>query len=203
MTTEEQLEKLQADFEALSNKNKELITEKRKLQSKVGEIDFDAYNKAMEENDNLKGQVSKLNNDLGLKSKEVEKLSTTLNELDANLAKNKLSNVIKEQLTKYKFNPDAYEEAESYLEKHFKVENDNIITSNNKSVDEFMTEYSQRKALLIMPSGNVGTSASGGSNNGGVSEAKYFDRNSKDFNLTKQAEVYHTNPTLYNQLKGN
>ncbi len=33
-------------------------------------------------------------------------------------------------------------------------------------------------------------------------EAEYFDRNSENFSLTKQAEIYKTNPALYKQLKG-
>ena len=57
---EKTVEELMAEVESLANKNKELISEKRKLQAKVTEIDIDTYNKALEENEQLKETLSKL-----------------------------------------------------------------------------------------------------------------------------------------------
>lgn len=166
MTTEEQLEKLQADFEALSNKNKELITEKRKLQSKVGEIDFDAYNKAMEENDTLKGQLSKVNNELGLKSKEVEKLSTTLNELDTNLKTTKLENTLNDELSKLRVKPTVLSFIKDGLQAKSKFSEDGNILIGDKPISDYLTEWANTESGrdCIMPSGNVGSGASGGNN---------------------------------------
>jgi predicted nuclease with TOPRIM domain len=164
MTTEEQLEKLQAEFEALSLNNKELIGEKIKLQSKVGEIDFDAYNKAMEENDNLKGQVSKLNNDLGLKSKEVEKLSTTLNELDTNLKTTKLENTLNEELSKLGLKPTSLRLVKAALKAESKFGEDGSVLIGDKPVNDYLKEWSATEEArdAMIPTGNSGSGASGG-----------------------------------------
>ena len=45
---EKTVEELVAELEALANKNKELISEKRKLQSKINDVDMDTYNKTLE-----------------------------------------------------------------------------------------------------------------------------------------------------------
>lgn len=163
---EARLAKLEADNEALSAKNKELITEKRKLQSKVGEIDFDAYNKAMEENDTLKGQLSKVNNELGLKSKEVEKLSTTLNELDTNLKTTKLENTLNDELSKLKIKPTALSLVKTALKAESKFGEDGSILIGDKSITDYLTEWVNTDVGkdCIMPSGNVGSGASGGNN---------------------------------------
>jgi predicted nuclease with TOPRIM domain len=161
---EARLAKLEADNEALSAKNKELITEKRKLQSKVGEIDFDAYNKAMEENDNLKGQVSKLNNDLGLKSKEVEKLSTTLNELDTNLKTTKLENTLNEELSKLGLKPTSLRLVKAALKAESKFGEDGSVLIGDKPVNDYLKEWSATEEAkdAMIPTGNSGSGASGG-----------------------------------------
>lgn len=164
MTTEEQLEKLQADFDALSLKNKDLIGEKRKLQSKVGEIDFDAYNKAMEENDTLKGQVSKLNSDLGLKTKDVEKLSTSLNELETNLKTTKLENTLNEELSKLNLNPTLLRLVKNDFKNLSKFNEDGSILVSDKPLKDYVSEWlnTDEGKAATMPSGNAGSGASGG-----------------------------------------
>ena len=67
------VEDLKSQNEAMNNKNSELLKELRTAKNKNKELDFDTYNKVLEENDTLKGQLSKLTNDLGLKTKDLEK----------------------------------------------------------------------------------------------------------------------------------
>jgi len=205
MTIEEQLEDLKNQVEATNAKNKELLTELKTARNKNKEVDTEAYYKTLDEVDNLKAENAKLNQTLGLKSKEVEKLSTTLNELDTNLKTTKLENTLNEELSKLGLNPILSRYVKNDFKALSKINEDGSISIADKPLKEYVSEWlnTDEGKAVSLPSGNVGTSASGGSNNSGVSEAKYFDRNSKEFNLTKQAEVYHTNPTLYNQLKGN
>lgn len=204
MTLEEQIEKLQSDNEALKAQNAEIIKDLRVARSKNKELDIETYNKAIDELENVKSENAKLNQVLGLKNKEVEKLSTTLNELDTNLKTTKLENTLNEELSKLGLKPTSLRLVKAALKAEAKVD-DNGVLIGDKALNEYLSEWIKTEEGLdsIMPSGNAGSGASGGNNNSGVSEAKYFDRNSKEFNLTKQAEVYNVNPTLYNQLKGN
>ena len=80
MTIEEELEDLKNQVEATNSKNSELLKELRTAKNKNKELDFDTYNKVLEENDTLKSELSKTKGELNLKAKDLEKLSGTLTE---------------------------------------------------------------------------------------------------------------------------
>ena len=161
MTLEEQIEDLKNQVEATNSKNSELLKELRIAKNKNKELDFDTYNKVLEENDTLKSELSKTKGELNLKAKDLEKLSGILTEKENYLNSLKLSNTIKEQLTKHNIHPDDADVVEAILEKNFKLV-DGEVKAGDKDVDTFMAEYMQGKGqrYTLAPK-NSGTSASG------------------------------------------
>lgn len=166
MTLEQQIEDLKAQVEATASKNKELLSELRIAKSKNKELDFDTYNKVLEENDTLKSQVSKLTNDLGLRTKEFENIANKLNEKEKYLDDLTLSNTIKEQFAKNNFNNEDFETVTAYLEKHFKLA-DGVVTAGGKDIDSFMSEYvsGKGKRYTLAPE-NTGGGATGSNGTG-------------------------------------
>ena len=94
---EKTVEELVAELEALANKNKELISEKRKLQSKINDVDMDTYNKTLEENEQLKETLSKLDKN---SKTEIEKLSKNLTDKDSKLKQILVTDGLRDALIK-------------------------------------------------------------------------------------------------------
>ena len=94
---EKTVEELVAELEALANKNKELISEKRKLQSKINDVDMDTYNKTLEENEQLKEELSKLDKN---SKTEIEKLSKNLTDKDSKLKQILVTDGLRDALIK-------------------------------------------------------------------------------------------------------
>jgi sugar/nucleoside kinase (ribokinase family) len=82
MTLEEQIEDLRNQVEATNSKNSELLKELRIAKNKTKELDFDTYNKTIEENEQLKETLSKLDKN---SKTEIEKLSKNLTDKDSKL----------------------------------------------------------------------------------------------------------------------
>lgn len=169
MTLEElqaKVEALESEKESINNKNKELLTELKTARNKNKEVDTDAYYKALDEVDSFKAENSKLNQTLGLKTKEVEKLSTTLNELDTNLKTTKLENTLNDELSKLRVKPTVLSFIKDGLQAKSKFSEDGSILIGDKSISDYLTEWANTESGrdCIMPSGNVGSGASGGNN---------------------------------------
>jgi predicted nuclease with TOPRIM domain len=164
MTIEEQLEDLKNQVEATNAKNKELLTELKTARNKNKEVDTDAYYKALDEVDNLKAENAKLNQTLGLKSKEVEKLSTTLNELDTNLKTTKLENTLNEELSKLGLKPTSLRLVKAALKAESKFGEDGSVLIGDKPVNDYLKEWSATEEArdAMIPTGNSGSGASGG-----------------------------------------
>lgn len=94
---EKTVEELMAEVESLANKNKELISEKRKLQSKINDVDMDTYNKTLEENEQLKETLSKLDKN---SKTEIEKLSKNLTDKDSKLKQILVTDGLRDALIK-------------------------------------------------------------------------------------------------------
>ena len=172
MTLEEQIEDLKNQVEATNSKNSELLKELRIAKNKNKELDFDTYNKVLEENDTLKSELSKTKGELNLKAKDLEKLSGTLTEKENYLNSLKLSNTIKEQLTKHNIHPDDADVVEAILEKNFKLV-DGEVKAGDKDVDTFMAEYMQGKGQrYTLAPANSGTGATGSNGNMSASTPK-------------------------------
>ena len=85
------LEELQAEIEALKEekeslvaKNKELLSEKRKIKAKYEDIDPEQFNKILDENESLKKSLEKLDKE---SKANIEKLSNDLSSKDKYLQK--------------------------------------------------------------------------------------------------------------------
>ena len=157
------VEDLKSQNEAMNNKNSELLKELRTAKNKNKELDFDTYNKVLEENDTLKGQLSKLTNDLGLKTKDLEKVNGLLSEKDNYLKNLTLENALNENLAKIGVKSEYSTAVKALLKSQAKVEDNNVIIGD-KSINDFMTEWQngEGKAFIAAPQ-NSGSGANGGS----------------------------------------
>ena len=193
MTIEEQLAKLQDEFEAVKANNKELIGEKRKLQQKLGEIDFDEYNKALSERDEYKDKFTKLSKDFDTKNKEFESLSNALSEKDNYLKNLTLENALNENLAKIGVKSEYSTAVKALLKSQAKVEDNNVIIGD-KSINDFMTEWQngEGKAFIAAPA-NSGSGANGGQ--GGQNVQKL-----SDLSESERIALYKTDPIKFNQL---
>jgi hypothetical protein len=88
----------------------------------------------------------------------------------------------------------------------FKTSDGTTIRNADGSPVTLADRYNQLKqddSLSFLFKTKRSKAGSGAQRSGSYSkESEYFDRNSENFSLTKQAEIYKTNPALYKQLKG-
>ena len=161
MTIEEELEDLKNQVEATNSKNSELLKELRIAKNKNKELDFDTYNKVLEENDTLKSELSKTKGELNLKAKDLEKLSGTLTEKENYLKNLTLENSLNEQLTKVNVKPELLPAVKALLKGQASV-NENNVLIGDKAINDFMAEWSATdgKAYIQAPA-NSGTGATG------------------------------------------
>ena len=155
------VENLQTQVAATDAKNKELVLENRKIKNQNKELDFDTYNKVLEENDTLKSELSKTKGELNLKAKDLEKLSGTLTEKENYLKNLTLENSLNEQLTKVNVKPELLPAVKALLKGQASV-NENNVLIGDKAINDFMAEWSATdgKAYIQAPA-NSGTGATG------------------------------------------
>ena len=167
MTIEEELEDLKNQVEATNSKNSELLKELRIAKNKNKELDFDTYNKVLEENDTLKSELSKTKGELNLKAKDLEKLSGTLTEKENYLKNLTLENSLNEQLTKVGVKAELLPAVKALLKGQASV-NENNVLIGDKAINDFMAEWSAAdgKAYIQAPA-NSGTGATGSNGNRG------------------------------------
>lgn len=194
MTLEEQIEDLKNQVEATNSKNSELLKELRTAKNKNKELDFDTYNKVLEENDTLKGELSKTKGELNLKAKDLEKLSSTLTEKENYLKNLTLENSLNEQLTKVGVKAELLPAVKALLKGQASV-NENNVLIGDKSINDFMAEWSATdgKAYIQAPA-NSGTGAMG--SNGGGNAQKL-----SDLSESERITLFKTDPIKFNQMK--
>ena len=160
------VEDLKSQVEATNNKNSELLKELRVAKNKNKELDYETYNKVLDENDTLKSQLSKLTNDLGLKTKDLEKVNGLLSEKDNYLKNLTLENALNENLAKIGVKSEYSTAVKALLKSQAKVEDNNVLIGD-KSINDFMTEWQngEGKAFISAPA-NSGSGANG--SNGGA-----------------------------------
>ena len=197
---EKTVEELMEEINALANKNKELIAEKRKLQSKMNDVDMDTYNKALDENEQLKETLSKLDKNSKI---ELEKLSKTLTDKDSKLKQILVTDGLRDAFVKNGADKELLDAVLALHQNKVQLGEDYSTNIDGKDLNTFAKEWlggDGKRFAEFTPTSGGGSNGSGGSNGGDIS--KYFDKSSKEFNLTKQAEIYKTNPELYKTLKG-
>lgn len=203
--TEEELQALKDEVEALKNKNKELLTEVKKERNKNRELNLEDFNKLTEKVEQLESENSKLNGTIKQKDIEVQKLSTSFQEANGKLEQLSYDDAITKVVDGLKLAGNKLAIAKKLLkaEATFK---DGVLSFGDKSVDDFVKDWTSPTGegyMFLEGTQHSGGGASGGGHTGTSDVSKYFDRNSKDFNLTEQARIFQENPTLYKQLKGN
>lgn len=204
MTTEEMQEKLseiEAEKEALLAKTKELKAEKMKLKAKYEDVDVDSYHRLLEENETLKASYDKLQKQYKI---DTEKLSSELNSKNSHLNKVILEDGLSKTLLENGISKEYLKPALAMLKSEAKISDNFEVLIGDKPMNDFMKSWVTEGdgKLFVMKQPDVGGGAKGGSTNGTNDVKKYFDSNSPEFSLTKQAEIFKTNPELYKQLKG-
>lgn len=194
MTLEEQIEDLKNQVEATNSKNSELLKELRIAKNKNKELDFDTYNKVLEENDTLKSELSKTKGELNLKAKDLEKLSGTLTEKENYLKNLTLENSLNEQLTKANVKPELLPAVKALLKGQASV-NENNVLIGDKAINDFMAEWSATdgKAYIQAPA-NSGTGAMGSNGGGNVQKLS-------DLSESERINLFKTDPIKFNQMK--
>ena len=193
------VEELMAEIDAMASKNKELLSELRVAKNKNKDIDPDTYNKLIDENEQLKEELSKLDKN---SKTEIEKLSKTLTDKDSKLKQILVTDGLRDAFVKNGADKELLDAVLALHQNKVQLGEDYIPNIDGKDLGTFAKEWLSgdgKRFLEFTPTSGGGSNGSGGSNGGDIS--KYFDKSSKEFNLTKQAEIYNTNPELYKTLK--
>lgn len=157
-----ELEDMKGAVEALTAKNKELITEKRKLQSKVQEVDVEAYNKALDELDSLKASSDKLQKQYKI---DIEKLSSELNSKNSHLNKVILEDGLSKTLLENGISKEYLKPALAMLKSEAKISDNFEVLIGDKPMGDFMKSWVTEGdgKLFVMKQPDVGGGAIGGS----------------------------------------
>lgn len=199
-----ELEEAKGAIEALSSKNRELLAEKKKIQAKYNDIDPDAYSKLIDENETLKATLDKTQKQY---KADLDKLSADLSNKDKYLQKTILEDGLTKALLESGIDKTYLKPALAMLRSEAEIKQNGDAYEaliGGKALNEFLPSWVSEGdgRLFVMKTPDVGGGSRGGTTKGTNDVKKYFDSNSPEFSLTKQAEIFKTNPELYKQLKG-
>ena len=156
---EKTVEELMEEINALANKNKELIAEKRKLQSKMNDVDMDTYNKALDENEQLKEELSKLDKNSKI---EIEKLSKTLTDKDSKLKQILVTDGLRDAFVKNGADKELLDAVLALHQNKVQLGDDYSTNIDGKDLNTFAKEWLSgdgKRFMEFVPT-------SGGSSNG-------------------------------------
>mgnify|MGYP003407461309 CR=1 FL=1 len=164
--TEEELQALKDEVDALKNKNKELLTEVKKERNKNRELNLEDFNKLTEKVEQLESENSKLNGTIKLKDIEVQKLSTSFQEANGKLEQLSYDDAITKVVDGLKLAGNKQAIAKKLLkaEATFK---DGALSFGDKSVDDFVKDWTSPTGegyMFLEGTQHSGGGASGGSN---------------------------------------
>ena len=161
------VDELKSEKEALSNKNKELLSEVKKERSKSREIDADKFYALQDELENVKSENSKLSGELKLKAKDSEKLLAQLSEKEGALTKLVIDDGLNNALINAKVKPELLPAVKALLRGQAQLVGDKAMVGD-KPLADFMTEWAstEGKAYIEAPQ-NSGSGASGGQGGNG------------------------------------
>lgn len=196
-----------ASIEAMSGKNSELLKELKteRKANRAQDVTSEEYYKLQDQFDTLQDNFNKLDHASKGSLKEIEKLTATNDGLNATNTKLIIDDGLSLALRGLE-RFDIREGGEAVAIRTLKELNPTIVDGKamfgDKPAIEFIGEWanSDASSFYLKSKENSGGGAGGGSGKGGHNEAKYFDKTSSEFNLTKQGEVLKTNPELYKQL---
>lgn len=164
--TEEELQALKDEVEALKNKNKELLTEVKKERNKNRELNLEDFNKLTEKVEQLESENSKLNGTIKQKEIEVQKLSTSFQEANGKLEQLSYDDAITKVVDGLKLAGNKQAIAKKLLkaEATFK---DGALSFGDKSVDDFVKDWTSPTGdgyMFLEGTQHSGGGASGGNN---------------------------------------
>ena len=164
--SEEELQALKDEVDALKNKNKELLTEVKKERNKNRELNLEDFNKLTEKVEQLESENSKLNGTIKLKDIEVQKLSTSFQEANGKLEQLSYDDAITKVVDGLKLAGNKQAIAKKLLkaESTFK---DGALSFGDKSVDDFVKDWTSPTGegyMFLEGTQHSGGGASGGSN---------------------------------------
>jgi predicted RNase H-like nuclease (RuvC/YqgF family) len=160
------LEEAKAAIDALSEKNKQLISEKRKLQAKTQDLDEETYHKALDELESLRAKQSKLEKEY---SKDKEKLSSELASKDAYLQRMLKDDGLKNGLKALGVEDHMVQPLKAMLESKTNLEQNEsgyVAKIDGKEINDYLKEWSESDGAVYIPKPNdTGANAGGGTNN--------------------------------------
>lgn len=197
----------------LLKKNKELMKELKTAQSQLSkfvDVDVDSLLSAKAELEDLKQK--KLEADGEYKkmyeaqkeshAKEVAKFKAENAELKTSLVDVKKVNALSNALADSNAIPELIPVAVTTLKDKVAVDDNDNLLVGDKPVADFVKEWAASPVgKHFVKSGNSGGGAEGGAQDKTDAAAKFFDKSSKDYNLTEQAKINRVDPARYERLK--
>lgn len=195
--TEEELQALKDEVDALKNKNKELLTEVKKERNKNRELNLEDFNKLTEKVEQLESENSKLNGTIKLKDIEVQKLSTSFQEANGKLEQLSYDDAITKVVDGLKLAGNKQAIAKKLLkaEATFK---DGALSFGDKSVDDFVKDWTSPTGegyMFLEGTQHSGGGASGGGNNSlGIKTLSQMSE-------PERIQLFKEDPIKFNQMK--
>ena len=195
--SEEELQALKDEVDALKNKNKELLTEVKKERNKNRELNLEDFNKLTEKVEQLESENSKLNGTIKLKDIEVQKLSTSFQEANGKFEQLSYDDAITKVVDGLKLAGNKQAIAKKLLkaEATFK---DGALSFGDKSVDDFVKDWTSPTGegyMFLEGTQHSGGGASGGGNNGlGIKTLSQMSE-------AERIQLFKEDPIKFNQMK--
>lgn len=195
------------EIQGLKNKNKELLDELKDLKNQMKSfegLDIKALQDSAAELDKLKkqqmeeeGEYKKLyetqkdahQKEIKKYQSEIDTLKSSANGLTKELGvSNALSNIT--------LIPELADVARKTIMSEAGVDKDGNVVVGDKAVSEYVKEWAETPVgkHFIMNDNSGGGGPGGGDDTKFVTEEKYFDPKSKEFNRTEQAKFTKANP---------
>ena len=182
--TDEELQALKDEVDALKNKNKELLTEVKKERNKNRELNLEDFNKLTEKVEQLESENSKLNGTIKQKDMEVQKLSTSFQEANGKLEQLSYDDAITKVVDSLKLAGNKQAIAKKLLkaEATFK---DGALSFGDKSVDDFVKDWTSPTGegyMFLEGTQHSGGGASGSGNPTPIADKVVDSTQHKDTN---------------------
>jgi len=177
------VEELKAEKEAMAKKNSELLAEVKKERQKSKEIDADVYHKTLDELETVKNENAKLQNEVKLKAKDLEKVTGDLTKKDAFLNKTILTDGLGKALLEAGVDAKFLPAAQAMLKEQAKVVqngDDYSAMIGDVSANDFVKSWIETDGkIFTMVQPDTGAGARGGSQGGGEQKPLTFKERQK------------------------
>lgn len=162
-----ELEEQRKQNEAMNAKNRELLDEMKAVKRKNSEIDIDAYHKALDKVDALEADNAKLQGEIKLKGKDLEKLTASLSEKDGALQGLLIDQGLTQALTEAGVPANLLKYVKADLKSQAKLHGENgqyTAMIGDKPLNDFINEWKETdgKNVIIAPNNSGGGGGGGG-----------------------------------------